>query len=151
MKGSVDEVKARVIEIEDPSYDEIIKAERGGGNRKTLVDWLKKKRDKQIVIIETLGESVLVDADLRELEEGTEIGIRYRKTPPVFYGKFVVRCKKCIEEFEHPIHIPSMEQQILCPKCGEIHVAKITPVGGRYELEFPEHVEVVEKRRKKRK
>ncbi len=45
LEGTVEEAKQAISEMEDPSYDALIAAERRDKNRKTLLEWLERRRD----------------------------------------------------------------------------------------------------------
>lgn len=45
LEGTVDEAKEAVREMDEPNYDALIAAEQRGKNRKTLLEWLEKRRD----------------------------------------------------------------------------------------------------------
>lgn len=44
LEGTVDEAKQDISDMEDPSYDALIAAERRDKNRKTLLEWLERRR-----------------------------------------------------------------------------------------------------------
>ncbi|MFB6144273.1 MAG: hypothetical protein ABEJ98_03085 [Candidatus Nanohaloarchaea archaeon] len=44
LSGTVDEVKDEVRRMSNPDLDEIIEAERAGKNRKTVIEFLEKRR-----------------------------------------------------------------------------------------------------------
>lgn len=45
LEGTVDEAKQAISEMEDPNYDALVAAERRDKNRKTLLEWLERRRD----------------------------------------------------------------------------------------------------------
>lgn len=45
LEGTVDEAKETVSNMENPSYDALIAAERRDKNRKTLIQWLERQRE----------------------------------------------------------------------------------------------------------
>ena len=147
--GNIRDVKSKIMNMRCPDYDEIIAAERAGENRKTLIDWLEKVKKNQIIIIEPLESSILVEEDLRAMEGKKERETPH-KEPPLFYKRFVFRCKNCVEEFEHHANMHAREQNAVCPRCEKIHLVRITPFGARYEIEFPESIEVLKKGEEKK-
>ncbi|MFB6116743.1 MAG: hypothetical protein ABEK10_04510 [Candidatus Nanosalina sp.] len=45
LEGTVDEAKQAISEMEEPNYDALIAAERRDKNRKTLLEWLERRRE----------------------------------------------------------------------------------------------------------
>jgi hypothetical protein len=45
LEGTVDEAKDAVREMENPNYDALIAAEQRDKNRKTLLEWLERRRE----------------------------------------------------------------------------------------------------------
>ena len=45
LESTVDEAKQAISEMENPNYDALIAAERRDKNRKTLLEWLERRRE----------------------------------------------------------------------------------------------------------
>ncbi|MFB6207771.1 MAG: hypothetical protein ABEJ69_00315, partial [Candidatus Nanohaloarchaea archaeon] len=45
VSGTVDEVKDRIRDMEDPDYEVILDAERDGKDRKTVVEFIESRMD----------------------------------------------------------------------------------------------------------
>lgn len=105
----------------------------------------KKKPVEKKVKLKILGKSVLVDEDLKKRDY--RFGLRAPKAKkgeiPSFYGKFAFKCGKCVSEFKHTAEIPVIEQKIICPECNEIHIIRIIPIGGHYEVKLPRSIKGV--------
>jgi len=105
----------------------------------------KKPAKKKGVELKILGKSVLVNEDLKK--RGHSLGLRAPKANkgeiPSFYGKFAFKCGKCVSEFKHRAEIPVIEQRVKCPECNEIHIIRIIPIGGHYEVKLPRSIKGV--------
>ena len=104
-----------------------------------------KPAKKKSVELKVLGKSVLVDEDLKKRDY--RLGLRAPKAKkgeiPSFYRKFAFKCGKCVSEFKHTAKIPIIEQGVKCPECNEIHVIRIIPIGGHYEVKLPRSIKGV--------
>ena len=109
---------------------------------------------EEIIKIEVPGKSIIVEEDLKRLERrsrmGKPPGKETERESGIFYKKFVFRCRKCMEEFEHTPHIAPIEHEISCPKCDEKHVLEITPMSGHYNVKFPGTIEIIGVKGKKK-
>ncbi|HDN83312.1 MAG TPA: hypothetical protein ENG50_02995 [Candidatus Altiarchaeales archaeon] len=127
------------------------------GKKEKSVKKVEKKGKSQEIIITDLKKSVLMEEEFQKLEKQKkipEVEVKHeesKKTVPLFYKNFVMRCKKCIEEFKHKAYVPTIEQKVKCPKCNEVHVIRIVPEGGIFKVEFPEHLEVVLEKKENQK
>ena len=105
----------------------------------------KKEPVKKKVELKILGKSVLVDEDLKKRDH--RLGLRAPKANkgeiPSFYRKFAFKCGKCVSEFKHTAEIPVIEQRVKCPECNEIHIIRIIPIGGQYEVKLPRSIKGV--------
>lgn len=101
-----------------------------------------KKPVKKNVELKVLGRSVLVDEDLKRKEH--RMGLRAPKSSrgeiPSFYRKFVFKCGKCVSDFKHTARIPVIEQEVECPECKEVHIIRIIPISGHYEVRLPRSI-----------
>ncbi len=112
----------------------------------------KEKSGKEEVIkIEELPKSVVVEEDMKPLEEKTATGsladVHVKKIPP-FYKRYALKCMRCVKDFEHKAYIPSVKQRVKCPECGEVHVIEIIPVSGEYRIKIPKTLRVLGRRNK---
>ena len=100
---------------------------------------------KKRVELKALGKSVLVDEDLKRMNH--RLGLRAPKANkgeiPSFYRKFAFKCGKCVSEFKHTAEIPVIEQRVKCPECNEIHIIRIIPIGGHYDVKLPRSIKGV--------
>jgi len=105
----------------------------------------KKPVKRKGVKLKLLGKSVLVDEDLKRRDH--RLGLRAPKAKngeiPSFYQKFAFKCGKCVSEFKHTAKIPIIEQGVKCPECNEIHMIRIIPIGGHYEVKLPRSIKGV--------
>ncbi len=105
----------------------------------------KKSAKKKKAELKILGKSVLVEEDLRRRDHS--MGLRAPRAGkgeiPVFYRKFAFRCGKCASEFKHTVEIPIIEEEVVCPECKKVHLIKIIPIGGHYEIKLPESIKEV--------
>ncbi len=105
----------------------------------------KKSAKKKGVELKILGKSVLVNDDLKRRDH--RLGLRAPKANkgeiPSFYRKFAFKCGKCVSEFKHTAKIPVIEQGVKCPECNEIHMIRIIPIGGHYEVKLPRSIKGV--------
>ncbi|MEA1924364.1 MAG: hypothetical protein U9M95_00685 [Candidatus Altiarchaeota archaeon] len=113
----------------------------------------KEKPGKiDVIKIEELPKSVVVEEDMISIEEKTDTGSlasAHVKKTPTFYKKYAMKCMKCVKNFEHKAHIPSVKQRVKCPECGEVHLIEIIPVSGEYEIRIPKTLRVVDRRGKR--
>jgi len=105
----------------------------------------KKPGGKKRVELKVLGKSVLVDEDLKR--RGHRLGLSAPKAKkgdiPLFYRKFTFKCGRCVSEFKHTAEIPVIEQRVKCPECNEIHIIRIIPIGGHYDVKLPRSIKGV--------
>ncbi|PIV12797.1 MAG: hypothetical protein COS47_00605 [Candidatus Nealsonbacteria bacterium CG03_land_8_20_14_0_80_36_12] len=47
LKGTIEEIKDDVKELDNPDYDKLIKLEKSNKNRKSLIDWLKEQKEDE--------------------------------------------------------------------------------------------------------
>ncbi|OYT27412.1 MAG: hypothetical protein B6U97_01795 [Candidatus Altiarchaeales archaeon ex4484_96] len=113
-----------------------------------------KTKKKDVIKIEQLPKSIIVEEDLKSMEEKTgsgSIGGAYTKKAPSFYRKYALKCMKCVNEFEHKTRIPFVKQKVKCPECGEIHIIELQPISGRYRIRLPKTLKVLDKKKNKKK
>lgn len=105
----------------------------------------KKPAGKKRVELKAIGKSVLVDEDLKKRDHRLRLmAPRANKGEiPSFYRKFAFKCGKCVSEFTHTTEIPIIEQRVKCPECNEIHIIRIIPIGGHYEVKLPRSIKGV--------
>jgi len=118
--------------------------------KKVAVKEAPKKKDRgleDLVKIKDLPRSTLVNEDLERIEMKYSLpdSSAHGGEIPAYYKKYVLKCTKCIRDFEHTVHIPVIRQRIGCPVCGETHILEITPVSGEYMIRFSEGVEVMDR------
>ncbi len=117
---------------------------------KTAKKTAKKSVREDIIKLKELPKSVLVEEDLRKLEMKHEALFTGRRRP-AYYLKYVLRCTKCIEDFEHSAHIPTIRQSVDCPVCGEAHAMEIIPVSGEYQVKLTDNLEIIGRKNKKKR
>lgn len=67
--GTVEEVKDQIRDLEDPDYQELLNKEKGGKNRKTIIEFIQNHMDKEEVELEEADEE---DSNDNETEDNTE-------------------------------------------------------------------------------
>ncbi|MFB6158355.1 MAG: hypothetical protein ABEJ95_01700 [Candidatus Nanohalobium sp.] len=73
LDGTVDEVKENIRQAEDVDYEELLRKEEEGQNRKTVVEFLEQKIGEEVE--EEIGEQEEVEEELvEEIEEDTQGG-----------------------------------------------------------------------------
>lgn len=78
LDGTVDEVKKSIRNASDVDYEELLKAEEEGKNRKTIIEFLEKKIGEEVE--EEMNEEAETQEDVEdelveEIEEETEDGL----------------------------------------------------------------------------
>ena len=91
--------------------------------------------------------SILIEEDLRkrELKIKREESEEKKVVPKAFYRNFVMRCKKCLEEFEHGEKSEKPLERIECPSCHHVHLVKVNTREKHYEVKFPDTLELRKK------
>jgi hypothetical protein len=111
-----------------------------------------KKVDRELLKIEKAltedTDSSVVDEDLTEAEEfwrmKTGLVRRGARAEKKFYKHFILRCRKCMSEFQHKADVGPVVRRLKCPGCDEEHEITITPSSRFFKIKFPESVEVVD-------
>jgi len=60
-----------------------------------------------------------------------------------FYKNFVLRCQKCLSEFERQIAAQSHEERVFCPKCGRDHMVGVHPASKVHHIRVPNSLKIV--------
>ncbi len=124
------------------------------GKEKTKIKSAGKEKPdtEEVIKIEELPKSVVVEEDMKSIEEkkGTgSLADAHVKKIPTFYKRYALKCMKCVKKFEHKAHIPSVKQRVKCPECGELHLIEITPISGEYKIKIPKTLKVMGKKKRK--
>jgi len=83
LDGTVDEVKENIRNASNPDYEELLKKEEEGKNRKTIIEFLEKKIGEEVEEdIDKSKEEQVEDELVEEIEEETEDGLLGGFTPP---------------------------------------------------------------------
>jgi len=91
-------------------------------------------------------DSKLMDEELRGVRRRLlemEPDERERVVSRKFYRNFVVKCRKCTEEFEHKTQVRPTKSKVKCCGCGKTYEIAITPSSRFHHFEFPEDIKVV--------
>lgn len=95
--GTVEEVKDQIRDLEDPDYQELLNKEKGGKNRKTVIEFIQNHMDKEEVELEEADEEDSNDTEngedteeessddqiVEEIEEETEGGLLGGVSPQI--------------------------------------------------------------------
>jgi rRNA maturation endonuclease Nob1 len=110
----------------------------------TISDKELKRIQKELA--HTRGRSILIEQDIQKLREKLSLnmaGVREKNNPAVVYKKFLLRCDKCVGEFEHNAKIAVLDHKVVCPICKKEHLLELEPHEGKYRVKFPKSIKQV--------
>ncbi len=109
----------------------------------TISDTELKKIQKELA--QTKGKSILIEQDIQKLRDRLSLNMPslQKKNPAVIHKKFLLRCGKCVGEFEHNAKIAVLDHKVICPICKKEHLLELEPHEGKYRVKFPKGIKLV--------
>jgi len=106
----------------------------------------KELKRIQKELVQTRGKSILIEQDIQKLRDKLSLnmcGLQIKDNPAVIHKRFMFRCGKCVDVFEHNAKIAVLDHKVICPKCKKEHLLELEPHQGRYRVKLPKSIKLV--------